>query len=360
VFITDFETVIAGLSAVPYLLYVFYSNYRTDLHTNVFKIVSFLRMFTLSRIMRLASKSPMMRDLALAFRRSNGVGTLVSIFLLVVFIFSQIIYYLEIGGATFDETTGRWVYTDPDIKDKPMDFLSLFHTIWFVVVTMTTCGYGDMNVYTVQGKIAASLAIVTGVIVMSLPSVVFGGSFQNVLLQRRIAQQRKTGRQDANRNANVGPVWFEYPEGTGLRRGVYPSPQHSNECQYDVLLDIPRSVDDGVMVQSLYPSGHILYVPVGLASQKASDMAVAAMNLSSSFRCEVMVARPRPVRNITVSIQPYEGVTCVCAVYQRPTGNLLPVVLHCTDGLAIDHVLQQVEYRFEVDYDDYEGTGYFF
>merc|ERR1719379_2448539 len=48
-------------------------------------------------------------------------------------------------------------------------FASIPHSFWYVIVTITTAGYGDLSPITVLGKVVGAMTIIGGVIVLAMP-----------------------------------------------------------------------------------------------------------------------------------------------------------------------------------------------
>jgi len=69
--------------------------------------------------------------------------------------------------------------------DDPNPFISIPHSFWWCIVTLTSVGYGEQVPYTWSGKIVASAAMVLGIMIMALPVSVIGTNFQAVFVQFR-------------------------------------------------------------------------------------------------------------------------------------------------------------------------------
>jgi len=65
--------------------------------------------------------------------------------------------------------------TVQDLYESP--FASILHSFWFVIVTVTTVGYGDMYPTTGAGKFFGTLTILSGIIVLAMPVGVIGANF---------------------------------------------------------------------------------------------------------------------------------------------------------------------------------------
>ena len=81
-----------------------------------------------------------------------------------IIIFASVLFYLELeaGGGT-------------DGGDSA--FHSIPHAIWFMFVTMTTVGYGDVSPNTGEGKAITVVAMVFGVLFLSMPLAIVGNNF---------------------------------------------------------------------------------------------------------------------------------------------------------------------------------------
>lgn len=63
--------------------------------------------------------------------------------------------------------------------DKPA-FQSIPHAMWFVLVSLSTVGYGDITPHTDVGKILACFQIVMGLCYMAMPLAIIGNNFSEI------------------------------------------------------------------------------------------------------------------------------------------------------------------------------------
>merc|ERR550514_2155041 len=71
-------------------------------------------------------------------------------------------------------------------------FPSIVHAFWYVVVTVTTVGYGDVVPTTKLGKVIGSVTILSGMVVLAMPVGVIGANFST---EYERVQQEKRRRQ---------------------------------------------------------------------------------------------------------------------------------------------------------------------
>lgn len=125
-------------------------------------VVRVLRVMRVVRILKLGRYSSGMRTFALTLRSSaRQLGMMGMVLSTGVVFFSTLLYYVE--------------------KDElGTPFTSIPNTFWWAIVTMTTVGYGDLVPVTVAGKIIASGAIISGVLVLALPITIIVDNFMKV------------------------------------------------------------------------------------------------------------------------------------------------------------------------------------
>merc|ERR1719375_2958138 len=115
-----------------------------------------------------------------------------------VVLFSSMMYYAERGGcpdvvamrasgsfvayqAECIELDSGWTSGGVlccDELGSAIDFPSIFTTFWWSVVTMTTVGYGDKVPRTNVGRFIAGVAMLCGILLISLPVAIVGSKFQ--------------------------------------------------------------------------------------------------------------------------------------------------------------------------------------
>jgi hypothetical protein len=82
-----------------------------------------------------------------------------------VIIFAAFVYYLEKANSTLEAGPA---------------FTSIPHAIWFVTVTMTTVGYGDVVPNTAAAKVISIMVMVFGVLFLSMPLAIVGQNFVTI------------------------------------------------------------------------------------------------------------------------------------------------------------------------------------
>jgi voltage-gated potassium channel len=75
---------------------------------------------------------------------------------------------------------------------QPDKFLSIFHSLWWAIVTLTTVGYGDVVPITIGGRLFTFFILLIGLGIVAVPSGVLASALSEVRNREAEASQQKT------------------------------------------------------------------------------------------------------------------------------------------------------------------------
>ena len=140
-------------------------------------LLRLLRMIRILRVLKLSRNNIGLMAVSEAVRESSEAITMLFFLLIVALVlFSSLMFYAEQTGETFDTNSQQWIRNDNTVSP----FQSIFHTMWWCIVTMTTVGYGDDVPVTPLGKIVGSATMLCGVFVLAFPTVILSTNFQEI------------------------------------------------------------------------------------------------------------------------------------------------------------------------------------
>lgn len=140
-------------------------------------------------------------------------------------LFGSLVYLCELGawappGDDDAYPEGAWLRLDKfGTGQEPTPFLSIPRSMWWVVTTATTVGYGDLFPTTLLGKLVATATMFSGVLVLALPITIissnFSDEFDKLQARKEIARQDAAERRRLTARPAVGER--EYKGGLTLR-----------------------------------------------------------------------------------------------------------------------------------------------
>lgn len=162
------------LSFLPYIIQIILRESISDTETIVLQRILVFLMFL--SVFKLTRYSLGLQILLKTIQTSVKELTLLLVCVVIsLVLFSSVVYYSE-------------------ISDQSTTFTSIPETFWFIIVTMTTVGYGDMTPTTVAGKLFSALCAVFGVCcVLAIPSTIIVSNF-NFFYLRQKGKPRKPRR----------------------------------------------------------------------------------------------------------------------------------------------------------------------
>lgn len=141
-FIFSFFGLIDFLAILPFYLAV-----GVDLRS--LRALRFLRLF---RILKLVRYNKAMNQFSRAIKSAKE-----QIFLF-IFITLILIYFAAVGIYYFEN------------EAQPENFTSIFDSLWWAIITLTTVGYGDVYPITVGGKVFTFFILMIGLGIVAIPT----------------------------------------------------------------------------------------------------------------------------------------------------------------------------------------------
>jgi voltage-gated potassium channel len=152
-FIFSFFGIIDLLAILP-----FYLSFGIDLRS-----LRLLRMFRLFRLFKLVRYNKAMKHFAQAMMVAKEQIILFMIITLMLIYFSAVgIYYFE-------------------NEAQPEHFSSIFDSLWWSIVTLTTVGYGDVYPITVGGRIFTFFILLIGLGIVAIPTGIISASLTKAI-----------------------------------------------------------------------------------------------------------------------------------------------------------------------------------
>merc|ERR1719160_1265997 len=204
-FIQDPMTFVDVISILP-----FYLELVDDVVTVDLRWLRILRLINLFKVVRVSSGlNIMFRSVS---RSVSGLFLLTFFMLQALMIFSTLMWAIERG--TWDSIKTCYVRELDGGKCSP--YQSILLTLWWSITTMTTVGYGDTIPVTNPGRLVGGLAMLGGIIMLALPTTVFGAQFaeeySSMKSDAALEKLRKTDRERQDDEAELADLKAELKE----------------------------------------------------------------------------------------------------------------------------------------------------
>ena len=158
-FILSFYGIVDLLAILPFFLSVGF-----DLRS-----IRIVRLFRLFRIFKLVRYSEALSRLHYALRMAREE-------LVLFFCMTGALLYISAVGIYYFEHTAQ-----------PQVFASIFHSLWWAVVTLTTVGYGDAYPVTVGGRLFTFFILMIGLGIIAIPTGILAAALSQARQQERDA-----------------------------------------------------------------------------------------------------------------------------------------------------------------------------
>lgn len=179
-----------------------YNYYQPDLwYINVSRIVQLAELFKLQsyqRAIKVISNTILQTYKTFFF--------LYWFLMLLVMIFGAIVFALERGEFTVDEThpEGAYLRWNTERTEKEVSpFISLASAMWYALVSITTVGYGDVVPTSVAGRAIGAFLLLFSFICISLPITVLGEAFATAVDQYNIEKIKSRTQQSIDNHNNL-------------------------------------------------------------------------------------------------------------------------------------------------------------
>lgn len=159
-FIFSFFGIIDFLAILP-----FYLALGIDLRS--LRALRFLRLFRILKLMRYNK----------AIKRfTSAISTAKEEILLFLFVTLILIYFASVGIYYFES------------EAQPEHFASIFDSLWWAIITLTTVGYGDVYPITVGGKVFTFFILMIGLGIVAIPTGIISSALTTAVDKKELEE----------------------------------------------------------------------------------------------------------------------------------------------------------------------------
>eukprot|EP00756_Hemistasia_phaeocysticola_P050992 Hpha_TRINITY_DN26176_c0_g1::TRINITY_DN26176_c0_g1_i1::g.155372::m.155372/K04886/KCNB2; potassium voltage-gated channel Shab-related subfamily B member 2 len=150
----------------------------------VLRVLRLLRLGRAIRVLKLGRHSDAIQLMAASVYRARVAMVWMMLFIAIATVFfAAFIWHVEKEEAEFDHEQHRWVrFNTSSLPDagKVIPFQNIPDSMYWVLVTVTTVGYGDMTPVTTSGKAVAWLTMASGALIVAYPVTMLTSVFAEV------------------------------------------------------------------------------------------------------------------------------------------------------------------------------------
>ncbi|KAJ1973831.1 hypothetical protein H4R34_004942, partial [Dimargaris verticillata] len=181
----SFLSIVDLAAIVPYYVQIGIGrDVSNELHFTGIRVIRLFRLFNVFKY--ISSLQLSIEILIIAIQRSLEALIVLTFFMILsVMIFGTFLYFIERG--TYDEATQNYINS----KGDPSKFDSIPAALWFSIAALTTTGFGDVTPVTSGGKVMAFPLIMSGILLISIPSIIVGREFTVVRQALRLRRRRE-------------------------------------------------------------------------------------------------------------------------------------------------------------------------
>lgn len=208
-----------------------------------------LRLARIMRIFKMARHHPGMKMFAKVLIKSGQPFFILVFFLIIIImLFASLMYIIEGNNFSVASKFTQEHYIEEDCEnstvfpmgvyvrlssnpvdgDEPTPFRSIPACMWWVCVTLTTVGYGDISPTTMLGKLTGILCFYVGILFLALPISILGSNFETVYDEEYAQHQPERKRMEISKKWSAkgessfkDAPWMPKVEGGSLRKKVF-------------------------------------------------------------------------------------------------------------------------------------------
>jgi len=178
--ITNAMVIVDFLAIIPYFITLILADSGTKVNLSFLRVLRLLRVF---RVLKLAKYSSGLRTFVQVLIRSRDALTVMIFFIaLASVLFGSMVYFAENGTWTVDVDHPDGAYMRVALDQSSYEvtpYQSIAGSFWWVIVTVTTVGYGDFYPTSPGGKTVGVLTMLSGVLTLALPITVIASNYAN-------------------------------------------------------------------------------------------------------------------------------------------------------------------------------------